>query len=99
MRISGRKHFIGGLVIGLAILGAVPRSAAQQAITPTAKELNRAFDADGAPKHDEDLRQPTPENPGASAHGDDLVSTTWIPWGERSRHKAVSLFGYRVITP
>jgi predicted methyltransferase len=48
MRISGRKHFIGGLVIGFAILGAVPRSAAQQAITPTAKELNRAFDADAS---------------------------------------------------
>src|SRR5215472_17907700 len=46
MRISGRKHFIGGLLIGFAILGAVPRSAAQQAITPTAKELNKAFDAD-----------------------------------------------------
>ena len=39
MRISGRKHFIGGLLIGFAILGAVPRSAAQQAIAPTAKEL------------------------------------------------------------
>src|SRR5215813_15186374 len=48
MRISGRKHFIGGLVIGFAILGAVPRSAAQQAITPTAKELNKAFDADAS---------------------------------------------------
>src|SRR5262249_30304952 len=46
MRISGRKHVIGGLLIGFAILGAVPRSAAQQAITPTAKELNKAFDAD-----------------------------------------------------
>src|SRR5215813_8346683 len=48
MRISGRKHFIGGLLIGFAVWGAVPQSAAQQAITPTAKELNKAFDADAS---------------------------------------------------
>ena len=44
MRISGRKYLIGGLAMGLAILGA----AAQQTITPTAKELNKAFDAESS---------------------------------------------------
>ena len=48
MRISGRKLFICALVMGFAMLGAAPRSAAQQTITPTARELNKAFDADAS---------------------------------------------------
>jgi cyclopropane fatty-acyl-phospholipid synthase-like methyltransferase len=48
MRISGRGYWVGGLVAGLALLGAVPRSAAQQTITPTARELNKSFDADSS---------------------------------------------------
>src|SRR5579864_2489398 len=45
MRIFMRKPWIAA---GLAILAAVPWAAAQQTITPTAKELNKAFDADAS---------------------------------------------------
>ena len=45
MRISVRRPWIAA---GLAILAAVPWAAAQQTITPTAKELNKAFDADAS---------------------------------------------------
>ena len=41
----GRRRFIIGLV---ASVGAVQRSAGQQTITPKAKELNQAFDADAS---------------------------------------------------
>lgn len=45
MRIFIRKPWIAA---GLAILAAVPWAAAQQTITPTARELNKAFDADAS---------------------------------------------------
>jgi ubiquinone/menaquinone biosynthesis C-methylase UbiE len=48
MRIFAREHFFSGLAIGFAILSAAPPSAAQQTITPTARELNKAFDADAS---------------------------------------------------
>ena len=41
----GRRRFITGLA---AVVGTVPRSAGQQTITPKAKELNQAFDADAS---------------------------------------------------
>jgi ubiquinone/menaquinone biosynthesis C-methylase UbiE len=47
MRSFGRKHLLR-LVVALAIVGAAPCGDAQQTITPTAKELNKAFDADTA---------------------------------------------------
>jgi len=43
-----RKRWIGGLVVGLAIAVAAPWAAGQQTITPTARELNKSFDADAS---------------------------------------------------
>ena len=37
-----------GLTIGLLVAGALPWAAAQQTITPTARELNKSFDADAS---------------------------------------------------
>jgi ubiquinone/menaquinone biosynthesis C-methylase UbiE len=41
----GRRQFIVGLA---ALVGSVPRSAAQQTITSNAKELNKSFDGDAS---------------------------------------------------
>jgi len=41
------KHVLGSLA-ALVFVGAIPWAAAQQTITPTAKELNKAFDADAS---------------------------------------------------
>jgi ubiquinone/menaquinone biosynthesis C-methylase UbiE len=41
------KHLLSGLAVCLAILSA-PGAVAQQTITPNAKELNKAFDADAS---------------------------------------------------
>jgi ubiquinone/menaquinone biosynthesis C-methylase UbiE len=46
MRISGRRHL--GKLLGLALIGVVPWASAQQTITPTARELNKAFDANAS---------------------------------------------------
>jgi ubiquinone/menaquinone biosynthesis C-methylase UbiE len=43
-----RRQLIIGLAAGMAVVGGLPRSAGQQAITPKAKELNKAFDADAS---------------------------------------------------
>src|SRR6516225_7045340 len=48
MRIHVRKQWLCGLVMALAIAGAAQWAAAQQVITPTAKELNKAFDAEAS---------------------------------------------------
>src|SRR5574340_330125 len=42
------KHGIGVLLACLAIGAAMPRAAAQQTITPTAKKLNKEFDEDAS---------------------------------------------------
>jgi ubiquinone/menaquinone biosynthesis C-methylase UbiE len=47
MRISGRKLFNIGLA-GFTVLSIVPWAIAQQTITPRARELNKAFDADAS---------------------------------------------------
>jgi cyclopropane fatty-acyl-phospholipid synthase-like methyltransferase len=62
MRIHGRKGWSGGLVMALAIAGAPQWAAAQQAITPTAKELNKAFDAEAS------QRTPRFEHPGRAIY-------------------------------
>jgi ubiquinone/menaquinone biosynthesis C-methylase UbiE len=43
----GRKYLFSKLALGLAI-AAAPWAAAQQTITPTARELNKAFDAESS---------------------------------------------------
>lgn len=43
-----QRHIMIGLAAGAVILGWIQPSAGQQTITPTAKELNRAFDADAS---------------------------------------------------
>jgi len=48
MRIHVRKQWLCGPVMALAIAGAAQWAAAQQVITPTAKELNKAFDAEAS---------------------------------------------------
>lgn len=48
MRISAPRHLTGGLPLALLIAGALPWAVAQQTITPTARELNKAFDADAS---------------------------------------------------
>jgi ubiquinone/menaquinone biosynthesis C-methylase UbiE len=44
----GRRQFVIGLAFGIANVGGVPQSAGQQTITPKAKELNKAFDAEAS---------------------------------------------------
>jgi len=44
----GRRQFVIGLAVGIANVGGVPQSAGQQTITPKAKELNKAFDAEAS---------------------------------------------------
>ena len=48
MRISEQTRLFCGLVVGLAAVVAAPWAAAQQTITPTARELNKSFDADAS---------------------------------------------------
>lgn len=48
MHISTRRTLLREIVTGVAFLGAAPWTRAQQTITPTARELNRDFDADAA---------------------------------------------------
>lgn len=48
MRISAPRHLTAGLPLALLLAGALPWAAAQQTITPTARELNKAFDADAS---------------------------------------------------
>ena len=48
MCMTGRKHLLNGLVAGLVIVGAAQLGTAQQTITPKARELNKAFDADAS---------------------------------------------------
>lgn len=48
MRISALRLLIAGLPLALLIAGALPWAAAQQTITPTARELNKSFDADAS---------------------------------------------------
>lgn len=48
MHISARRYLTAALPLALLIAGAPPWAAAQQTITPTARELNKAFDADAS---------------------------------------------------
>lgn len=48
MHISRRRSWLRTIVAGFALVGTSPWLEAQQTITPTAKELNKAFDADVA---------------------------------------------------
>lgn len=46
MHVTRSKAVLDGIVVGLIIIAGAECGAAQQAITPTARELNKAFDAD-----------------------------------------------------
>ena len=48
MRVSGRKQLLAAIVTVIAIAGVASPVVAQQTITPTAKELNKAFDVDAS---------------------------------------------------
>src|ERR1700751_6168550 len=48
MRIFARNQLLSGLMTGLALIATAPCAVAQQTITPTAKELNKALDADAS---------------------------------------------------
>lgn len=48
MCISARRYLTRGLLLAFLSAAAFPWAAAQQTITPTARELNKAFDADAS---------------------------------------------------
>jgi SAM-dependent methyltransferase len=48
MHISERRSLLRGIVVAFSLVDAAPWLDAQQTITPTARELNKAFDADAA---------------------------------------------------